>query len=62
MELTYVVSYNTETQKWSVEDETLYLDGNIWDNQTEEWYWATSPHDELVDSRCHNMLNALVSI
>ena len=59
MDLIYIVSYNTETQRWSVDDETMYIDGNIWDNREEEWSWATGPHDELVDSRCRNMLIAL---
>ena len=35
-EFRYVVSYNTSTRRWSV-DEFEFSDGNIWDSAEESW-------------------------
>lgn len=63
MQYHYVVCYDEQSQKWSVEDETKYLDGNVWDDVNAEWFWPTdgSEQDEQ-DRKCRNMIQALVPI
>lgn len=62
MQYHYVVCFDEETGKWSVEDETKYLDGNIWDEADQDWYWARDAREELIDERCTIMLTTLASI
>lgn len=65
MELFYVVSYNTDTQKWKQEDPEAWFDGNVWNSDDMEFYW---PHDDVLpnsvvtDERCRTMLDTLTSI
>lgn len=68
MEFHYLISYNTDTKKWKVEDESGFLpDGNVWDQSQVDvmdvgWRYANDSWEELIDERCHNMLNALLPI
>ena len=65
----YVIGFDTETNKWFVDhNEDAYMpDGNVWDKDMDdagEYGW-NFPDDEmttLIDQRCRNMLNALVTI
>ena len=63
----YVVMYDTETDKWSVEDEGGFLDGNVWSGQDVDgepfWHWVEEgTREEAIDSKCTNMLHSLVTI
>lgn len=70
MEYHYVVAFNDQTKKWSLEDETLYLDGNIYNQEEYEgyeghWFWAdenNSYPEYVIDERCRTMLRTLASI
>ena len=69
MQYHYVIVFDDVTKKWSVENELGFLpDGNIWNqspDDDDDYGWII-PEDgslpDLIDQRCHNMLNALVPI
>jgi hypothetical protein len=57
--------FDDQTKKWSVEWESEYLDGNIWDEEGKNWFWSDEDNtypEFVIDERCRNMLNALVTI
>lgn len=63
MQYHFVICYDALTKKWHVEDETKYLDGNVWDDVNEEWFWPEdgSEQDDQ-NTKCYNMIQALVPI
>lgn len=61
----YVVAFDSETKKWSCENDAGLLDGNVWSEDEQHFTWPNDediPNSELIDQRCKNMLNALVPI
>jgi hypothetical protein len=62
MQFHYVVGYDTDAKKWFVDDETKYLDGNVWDNDEQDWFIPRDDTEELIDERCHTMLSTLAPI
>jgi starvation-inducible outer membrane lipoprotein len=63
MQYHYVVCYDDSTHKWSVEDETQYLDGNVWDTAEGEWFYPESWTPEYYqDQKCRQMVEVLATI
>ena len=61
----YVVKFDSNTKKWSVDyDMTDNFDGHIWDDDIGFFYADDNilPGSQLIDERCCNMLDSLVSI
>ena len=58
----YVVMYDESTGAWTIEDDTRYLDGNIYDtvyaeNTGDGWFFAEDNTDEAVqDLACREIL------
>ena len=64
MEFHYVIKYDTETKKWSYDDDmTDSLDGNVWTDE-DGFFWPAPeyPQSEIIDERCRTMINTLMSI
>ena len=60
----YVVAYDESTGKWSIEDETRYLDGNVWDESApfgEGWGFPTDEQQD-IDDACHRTLEAALEL
>lgn len=60
----YVVMYDESTGKWSVEDETRYLDGNVYDTDapySEGWNFPYGEQQD-IDDACHRTLEAAMAI
>lgn len=71
MQFHYVIGYDTDEQRWFVEydSEAYFPDGHIFDSTLADatgYGWIPvledTSMDALIDQRCMNMLNALVSI
>ena len=67
----YVVGYDDETDKWFVEYDTeaYFPDGHIFDSTLADatgYGWIPVLEDDskdaLIDAKCMNMLNSLVTI
>ena len=66
MQFHYVIGYDTDTRKWFIDgDQYSYLpDGNVWHNENGGFWDIPNEYDgsEIIDERCWNMLNTLVTI
>lgn len=52
----YVVVYDTETEKWSIDDDTTVAKfnyANCWIEESEEW---VSPEDDLYDAETEGIM------
>lgn len=57
MEFHYVVMYDDRTGKWGLEDESRYLDGNLYDNERDGWHWPEEgTADDTQDRYCRSQL------
>lgn len=65
MQYHYVVMFDDQSGKWSLEDDSRYLDGNVWSVIDQEWFWPdenNSYPEFVIDERCRIMLDTLASI
>jgi hypothetical protein len=65
MQYHYVIAFDDQTKKWSLEDETQYLDGNVWDTEDQEWFWPdenNSYPEFVIDERARQMISVLATI
>lgn len=61
MQYHYVVMYDTNTGKWTIENEAPYLtDGNVWDDDI-GWFVPTEEPFRTIDERCAVMVSTLAS-
>lgn len=62
MQFHYIVMYDSDTDKWSLEEDTnSILDGNVWSND-HGWFYADDndyPGSYNIDTECRNMLHWL---
>ena len=58
----FVVSFDTETNEWTVEtDIDVFMDGTIWDDTATEWSHAIDDGDTYTkDEELYDTLNKLV--
>ena len=65
MQYHYVVAFDDQTKKWSLEDETQYLDGNVWNPEDMEFFWPdenNSYPEYVIDERARQMVSVLATI
>lgn len=57
----FVVVYDTELNRFMIEDETLFFDGTIFDTETQEWSRRVeSDTDEALDEVLYGTLSTLL--
>ena len=64
MEFHYIVKYDSETDEWSLDEDTMeILDGNVW-SEDDGWFYPAPeyPLSEGIDQKCRNMIDVLVPI
>ena len=65
MQFHYIVMYDSDTDKWSLEEDTnCIFDGNVW-SENDGWFYADDddyPGSYNIDRECLNMLQSLVPI
>lgn len=65
MQFSYVVTYDSDKDKWFVDDYmTNNMDGNVWDDDLGLFFAddAHAPMSEGIDRKCYQMLQSLVTI
>ena len=58
MEFHYLVKYDSNTDKWSLDEDTNYiLDGNVW-SENDGWFYPSPeyPNSESIDVDCRKTL------
>lgn len=59
----FVVMFDTEYNTFQIEDETLFFDGTIFDEESQEW--TKRVDDELdyeLDEQIHSVLSTLLAL
>jgi hypothetical protein len=58
----FVVVYDTELNRFMIEDETLFFDGTIFDTETQEWSRRVEDAiDYAVDDTLYGSLSSLLN-
>lgn len=65
MQFSYVVTYDSDKDKWFIDNDMIgNMDGNVWDDDL-GFFWADdefAPMSEGIDNKCYQMLRSLVPI